>query len=311
MVPDPPPDRRGSRRGSRRRHGRYRRPRACGGRTRRRPRPVDVRRRQVRSRFRALRLRRSECPHRGRYPTRRARHLRQPQPLHPQGEPRGGLGPDLRLPADRLPGRAVHRVRAAGRIHRHGGGSIVGSVHAARGGPLARRPAGDGGRRDLDRRDPDDEGSSVLSSLLCGHLQRLANGAAHRQVRLRRHREPRASADRRADRGPAEALLGRARIRIHHPRSTSRQRPLPHRGGRARPVDHARARARLLGPRPSPSTGGRTTSTSSATTTTATPPSRSRHSRPARSTSAARTIRRNGGPPTTLRTSRTAGWSRS
>ena len=212
--------------------------------------PVDVRRRQVRSRIRALRLRRPERSPRGQAPARGARNLRQPQPLHPQGERRRGLGPDLRHPARRFPGRAVHRVRTAGGVHRHAGESFVGGVHPARRGPLARRPSGDGGRRDLDHRDPDHEGSSILSSLLRGHRRRLADGTAHRQVHLRRRREPRAPADRRSDQRIAEALVGRTGFRVDHPRTAAGQRPLPHRGGRARPVDHAGARARLLGPRP-------------------------------------------------------------
>ena len=48
----------------------------------------------------------------------------------------------------------------------------------------------------------------------------------------------------------AQALLGRARVRQDDARAAARQRPLPDQERRSRPLDHLRARQRLLGGRP-------------------------------------------------------------
>ena len=63
-------------------------------------------------------------------------------------------------------GRAVQRVRPAGRDGRDAGRSLVGGVHAASRGALARRQADHRRRRDLELRDAAQQGPAVLSRLL-------------------------------------------------------------------------------------------------------------------------------------------------
>ena len=73
-------------------------------------------------------------------------------PFIVKGNPAAGVGADLRHAADAVGRRAVQRVRAARRDDRDAGGPLLGRVHPAPGGALARRQADHRRRRDLDLR---------------------------------------------------------------------------------------------------------------------------------------------------------------
>ena len=91
------------------------------------------------------------------------RHLRHAEPLHPQGRAGGRRSAasfdTLTVAVGR---RAVLRVRAHRREHRDAGRPLLGRLHAPAAGALPRRQPHHGRGRDLDVRDAQDEGPSLL-----------------------------------------------------------------------------------------------------------------------------------------------------
>ena len=256
---------------SRRRRGRQRRP------PRSRARPRGHRRSQVPPRLHPLRLHR---PRRG--PGRGGAagaggHLRQPQPLHPQGGRRGRhLEPDLQPPVREGPGRAAVGVRAPGRVDAAGPRPQLGHLLPAARGPLARRRAGHRPRHRVLLLHPRAPRHPLLPHLLRrrGHGHR--RGRAHRHLRAGRHRQPRAAPSSSANSAPCQSTTGR--------RGTSRRRPwsrpwaaVPTASSRSTRAARSPTRgSKGTGTRACRRAGGSTTSTASPTTTTGTTRSRRR-----------------------------------
>ena len=239
------------------------------------------------------------------------RHLRQSQSVHHQRHARrpGSRSLFESLTTQSL-GRAVLRVRPARRIDRDAGGPLLGGVHAAPGGALARRQAGHGRGRDLELRHAQGEGRAVLSRTTTRTCVGGAGGRAPGQVHLRRDHQPRAAADHRPAADPAQALLRGGRVRPDDAGAAARQRALPDRVVRAGAQRSSTSGSRTTGARICRSTAAATTSTRSATSIIATPTSRSKRSRPAPTTSGSRTPPSSGRPPTPARCSMPAGSSR-
>ena len=201
------------------------------------------------------------------------RHLRQPQPLHPEGRPRGGHRLSLRdadRPARRTsPSRSTasspRRIEIAGR-------PLLGRLHAAAGGALSRRQPDHRRRRHLDLRDAAAPGPALLPRLLRGRRQ---GGGGRRRARC-------ASPSRRRNRelplilGQLPVLSQRYWATRDFTRTTLEPRSAagPTAWSRSSPGARSPTGAcRTTGRPSSPSTPAATTSTRSATTTTATPPS--------------------------------------
>ena len=208
---------------------------------------LDVRRPQVRAGLHPFRLRQAGCAQGRHADAAGDRHLRQPQPVHPQGQQRRRPGHGVRHADRRQPGRAVLGVRPDRGEHRDPEGPLVCDLHAPARGALAGRHAGHGRRRDLDPRHPQDQGPPLLPRLLRQHRQGREGRRAPGQDDLRRQDEPGAAPDRRPDAGPAQALLREGRVRQDHPDAAARQRPLSDQTGRPRAHDRLRARSELLG----------------------------------------------------------------
>ncbi len=183
----------------------------------RRPRPVDARRPEVRPRLQALRLRQPGSAQGRQRQAGRHRHLRHPQPLHPQGCAGRRPRRDLRHAHGELLGRAVLPVRPGRREHRGAGRPFLGGLHAQAGSPLSRRQSHDGRGRHLDLRDAQGKGAALLPQLLRPGRQGREDRRPQGEVQLRAGREPRATADRRPAAGPFEGLVEQARLREDHP----------------------------------------------------------------------------------------------
>ena len=181
---------------------------------------------QVRTRCRASRLpqsRRSEGRH-GAF--RRPRHLRFAAPLHRQE--RSGLRRlgDLGFALLVVARRGFDRIRADRRDDRVARGPLLGRLHAAPAGALARRQPDHGRGRDLHLRHPEVQGRAQLRLL----LPRRAEGGESRrpqgEVHLPRRHQPRAAVDRRAAPDPAVEVVGDARFREGLARGAAGQRRL-------------------------------------------------------------------------------------
>ena len=208
-----------------------------------------------------------------------------------KGNPAAGIGRHLRHAADVVGRRAVQRVRPAGRDDRDAGGSLLGDLHAAPGGALARRQAGHRRRRDLD------------ASRRCAAKGKPFYRGYYAQRRQGRE-------DRRAHAckftfKPGEnrelpLILGQLAVLPKHywAGARLRRRRRSSRRSAAAPykVDSFEAgrcvtygACRLLGQGPAGERRAQQLRRHRATTTIATTPSRSRPSRPASTTSASRT----------------------
>ena len=114
---------------------------------------------------------------------------------------------------------------------------------------LPRRQAGHAGGRDLLAGGPE-EGQLRYCPVLQGRGARREDRTQRGEVPLRGSGQPRAAADQwRADRA-AQALLGKPRSLQDDAGHAARLRSLPDQGRRSRPLDHLRARRRLLGEGP-------------------------------------------------------------
>ena len=217
------------------------------------PRPVADRRAEIPGRLHALRLGQSRRAEGRRHPRLRRGLVRQPQPVHGEGRPRGRHRHGLRLAAGLQPRRAVVRVRPHRRVGFLSARLFVGDLRPQSEGALPGRLADHAGGRHLLVRGAE-EGASARGVLL---QERRQGGEDRRQrgdLHLRRQRQPRAAADRRAAQRAVEEILGRHRPRRpaarHHEVDAgdpARLRRLSRQELRCRPLDHLRARQGLLG----------------------------------------------------------------
>ena len=104
----------------------------------------------------------------------------------------------------------VHRIRPAGRGGLPSRRFLLGDLPASQGSALARRQAGDAGRRDLLVRGAQ-EAQPAATRLLQSRREGREDRRARGQVHLRQPGQPRTAADRRPTDGAAETLVGRHR----------------------------------------------------------------------------------------------------
>ena len=156
------------------------------------------------------------------------------------------------------------------------------------------------------------QGLQDQSSALVGLLQPRRQGGEDRRARgdfhLRRAGQSRTAADHRRAQRAAEALVGghrqgrqQARRRRDHARAAARLRRLSAQGVRARPHHRRTSASPTIGARTQRQHRPRQFQRACASNISATPPSRSKPSRPTRSTGAPRTAPRTGPPPTISR----------
>ncbi len=264
LAPDPPSDPPPQRPRPRRprageaRHHRPGAPRSGADRAQVAARPLALRRPEISGGLQAFRIRQPECAQGRQRAPGRVRHLRQFQ--HGRGGREGQYRrrhrPDLRHADGAGLRRSLDRIRAARRCGEPSRRPFVRRLSAEPAGEVARRQAGDPGRRDLLVRRIQEE-QPVLRRLLqpCGQGRedRRARGHLH----VRRAGQPRAAADRRPAQRAAEALVGRprpqrqqARRDRDHARAAARLRSLSHQGLRGRAPHRLRARQGLLGQGP-------------------------------------------------------------
>ncbi len=217
------------------------------------PRPVADRRAEIPGRLHAFRLGQSRRAEGRRHPRLRRGLVRQPQPVHGEGRPRGRHRHGLRFADGLEPGRAVVRVRPHRRVGLLSARLFVGDLRPQSESALPGRLADHAGGRHLLVRGAE-EGASARGVLL---QERRQGGEDRRQrsdLHLRRQRQPRAAADRRAAQRAVEEVLGRHRPRRPAARHHEVDAGDPGRLGRlsrqelrCRPLDRLRAREGLLG----------------------------------------------------------------
>ena len=223
---------------------------------------------------------------------------------------------DLRNADDAVARRGADRIRRCSPSCAASRRFFLGDLSPAHGGALARRQAGDAGRRDL-LAGGVQEDSPMYALLLPSRRQGREGRRARRQVHLRRPGQSRIAAHRRPAHGAAEALVGRhrrarpqARHRRDHAGAAARLRSYRDQGIRRRPLDRAGAGEGLLGREPAVSVGQQQFRRAALRVSSATTSLRWKPSRPTRSTGSRRTAPSNGRRPTTFPRCTTSGWSR-
>ena len=200
------------------------------------PRRLGLRRPQIRRGFRPFRLRQPGRAQGRDAQAVGARHLRDPQPLHPQG-PQGGVE---RAPVRHADGARLRRAGCALRPGRRGGraprGGRLGRVPAQARGPVPRRHAGHGRRRRLHLPDPGGEGPSAVPHPVPRRGRGGGRRPAQGPVRLQARAAPRPAGPARGAAGVVEGVLRQGRVRQDDLHPAALQRALPRRQGGARTV---------------------------------------------------------------------------
>ena len=203
---------------------------------------------------------------------------------------RTGRRADQRNADDEVAGRGRHRIRPARRSGFASRRFRLGDLSSAQGSALARRQAGDPGRRDFLDRSAEEIQPDVRVVLPPRRQDREDRRTRH-QVHFRRPGQSRTADHRRRIAGAAEALLGRHRQPGPQARhlgddagAAAGLGPLSHQGIRRGPLGRAGAGQGLLGRAICRSGSARTISTKCASSISATTWWRWKPSRPTRPT---------------------------
>ena len=216
--------------------------------------------------------------------------------------------PDLSSADDPVAGRAVTAYGTAGGSRRLSRRFLLRHLSIASGGALARRQAGDPGRR-RSSRSMRSRRTARCTTLYYRHIVKCEK-AGERDVKFTFDRPGNRELPRIAGEvhGAAEALVGRhrragAQARRHGDDAgdSAGVRTLSHQGIRRRPLGGAGTGQGLLGQGPARSASDRTISTSSGSNSSATTPSGARPSRPISSTGLPSAAASNGRRPTIFR----------
>ena len=183
--------------------------------------------------------------------SRRIRILRQPQPAHHQRRRRQRHSRfHHRKPDGARSRRAVHAVWLGGRKRRSSRRPLVDHISSQSQGALFRRHAHHRRRRDLLSPVAEGQRATQPPHLLRQGREDRAPLGPRGALHLRRSGRPRDPAHPRPAAGAAQARHQSRHLREHDARGADRLGTLQGRQDRRRPLDHLRARSRLLGPRP-------------------------------------------------------------